>query len=423
VRKSGGINATRVLFTSPILEHPPAGGPQLRIENTIKALSRACDLYVVARRTRQQVGGDAGEAFYRQLCTEFTCAPSSKGSISNQYWRKLQSLRLKLSGSAVARQATFLLDFADRREIDIIWFGFGNVSFPLMRMIKKMRPSMRMVCDTDSVWSRYVLRELPYETDARRRSEIQRNGRAKEQEEQAWVNLCEITTAVSEVDAEYYRSIACEPSRVRLFSNAIDLDSYRTPPDAPADLRNPCIYLAGTFGYTSMDTAARWMLDEVLPKVKEQLPEITLYLVGRDSDRSFGDISGSGVAVKGKLPTVLPYLCHADVAVVPLKFESGTRFKILEAGACGVPIVSTTLGAEGIPVTHGTDILIADDPDDFAGAIVKLVRDRAFARRLADRCRSLVRGQFSVETLVSEATEILNALSWLSPAQVAQRRI
>lgn len=412
----------KVLFTSPILEHPAAGGPQLRIENTIKALSQACDLYVVARTTKQQIGGDAGDAFYRQFCTEFSYMPSGGGSASNPYRRRLQSLLLKLTGSYVAQQARFLLEVADRHGIDIIWFGYGNVSFPLIRMIKQMRPAMKMVCDTDSVWSRFVLRELPYEKDPQRRTEIEREGRAKEREEQAWVDLCEITTAVSEVDAEYYRSIASEPSRVHLFSNVIDVDSYEIVPEAAADLRKPCIYLAGTFGFAPMDTAARWVLDEVWPTVKEQLPGVGFYLVGRNSDRSFGDVSESGVIVKGRLPSVLPYLCHADVALVPLKFESGTRFKILEAGACGVPLVSTTLGAEGIPVTHGIDILIADEPDAFAAAIVKLVKHRAFAKGLADKCRSLVRSQFSVQSLVLEATEILDTVSRLSPTQNAQGR-
>jgi polysaccharide biosynthesis protein PslH len=99
------------------------------------------------------------------------------------------------------------------------------------------------------------------------------------------------------------------------------------------------------------------------------------------------------------------------VALVPLKFESGTRFKILEAGACGVPIVSTTLGAEGLPVTDGKDILIADEPAPFADAILKVLKDRAGARALAERCREVVRKGFSVEFLRGQAESILEGLA------------
>jgi glycosyltransferase involved in cell wall biosynthesis len=94
-----------------------------------------------------------------------------------------------------------------------------------------------------------------------------------------------------------------------------------------------------------------------------------------------------------------------------LKFESGTRFKILEAGACGIPLVSTTLGAEGLPVIHEEHILLADDPAGFADAIVRLIGDKQLAERLASNCRELVRTSYSVESLRREAAHILALLS------------
>ena len=96
---------------------------------------------------------------------------------------------------------------------------------------------------------------------------------------------------------------------------------------------------------------------------------------------------------------------------MPLKFESGTRFKILEAAACGVPIVSTSLGAEGLPVINEKHLLIADDADQFAAAIVRLINDRQLAQELARNCQELVRRAYSVERLEQEAMEILGYLS------------
>ena len=268
------------------------------------------------------------------------------------------------------------------------------------------------MCDTDSVWSRFILRELPYTSSTHRRVAIERRGRKKEAEERAWVRLCDVTTAVSEIDAEYYRSISSEPERIRLFSNVIDLASYRDIPPPPAELKRPCMFLAGTFGHynSPMDTAARWVLEEVLPLVQAQVPDVHFYIVGRGSDRMLGHAAGPSVTVTGKLPSVLPYLCHADVSLVPLKFESGTRFKILEAGACKIPLVSTTLGAEGIPVIDGEHILIADEPEDFANAIVRLLNEKDFANRLALNCHKLVNMHFCVESLTVEAKRILEYL-------------
>lgn len=113
------------------------------------------------------------------------------------------------------------------------------------------------------------------------------------------------------------------------------------------------------------------------------------------------------MVVKGRVDSVMPYLGNADVALVPLKFESGTRFKILEAGACGVPIVSTTLGAEGIPVVDGVHLLLADDAESFADAVVRVISDQRLAASLAANCSELVRENYGLDALRREAVLIL----------------
>ena len=384
----------------------------MRIENSIKALGRVCELHVVSRVSRGNLGGLEAERYISGLCRSFSYAPSCRWRSTNRYLRKLQSMFGEMTGLDVSRDARYLLDEVDRLGIDVLWFGYGNISFPLMQAIRKARPKLKLVCDTDSVWSRFVLRELPYAGNARRRTAIERKGLQKEAEERAWVMLCDVTTAVSEVDAEYYRSIGPEPQRVRIFSNVIDLASYREVPPAPDGLKKPCMFLAGTFGHynSPMDTAARWVLEEILPRVQAQIPDVHFYIVGKGSDRTLGQASGPSVTVTGKLPSVLPYLCHADVSLVPLKFESGTRFKILEAAACNVPIVSTVLGAEGLPVVHGEHALLADEAEQFATAVVEMIRNKAMAQQLAQNCHQLVQRGFSVEHLENEAREILGAL-------------
>lgn len=402
----------RVLFTSPVLEHPAAGGPQLRIENSIKALSRVCELDIISGSSLS--AGDSGKdarEFYQRYCHEFSILPRlNRPTSSNRYLRKLFRIARRLYQSDLVSDASFILGHVDRRNIDVIWFGYGNISYPLIKYIKQLRPSLKVVCDTDSVWSRFLLRELPYVTGPRKKKILQA-GRQKEAEERAWVNLCDVTTAVSAVDAEYYRSLAKDSRCVHLFSNVIDPSTYSDVPPPAINIHSPSIYLAGTFWPDSpMENAARWIIDEVLPRVRKAVPEVNFYVVGKDSDKVLGDIKDPKIFVAGRLPSVLPYLCHVDVALVPLKFESGTRFKILEAGACKIPLVSTTLGAEGIPVVDGVHILIADEPGTFANAIIKLLNDGDLANMLALNCHNLVSENFSVEFLADEAKRILEYL-------------
>jgi polysaccharide biosynthesis protein PslH len=403
----------RVLFTSPILEHPAAGGPQLRIENSIKALSRICELDVINRTILSDEMADSTAEFFQQYANEYHTMPRlpRQGGVARVV-SLMERILNRIIDIRTARQADYILKHIDRRNIDILWFGFGNISYSLMKYIKSKRPNLKIVCDTDSVWSRFILRELPY-VSGLRKFRVRREGLNKEKEERDWVRFCEVTTGVSEVDSDYYRSIAEEKERIHLFSNVIDVETYKIAPPPPTDFKAPSIYLAGSFGHynSSMDTAARWMLDEVFPLVLKKHPDVHFYIVGNNSELNFGHLNDPSITVTGRLESVLPYLCNTDVALVPLKFESGTRFKILEAGACKVSLVSTVLGAEGIPVIDGEHILLADDPDGFANAIIRLLDDKELANKLAVNCHTLINEKFSVESLVDEVKNILEYLS------------
>lgn len=405
----------RVLFTSLFLEHPAAGGPQLRIENSIKALSRICELDIINRTILKPELEESTINFFKKFTVEYHAIPRTvQGGFFSRVLSLTERLINRFYDTRIPKQAKYILNHIDRRNIDVLWFGYGNISYPLMKYIKTRRPELKIVCDTDSVWSRFVLRELPYIKGLWNKLRVWRTGRNKEAEERAWVRMCDVTTGVSEVDAEYYRSIAEDPGRVHLFSNVIDVESYKQPPPPPEGFKNPSIYLAGSFGHygSSMNTAARWILEDVFPQVLKVNPNVHFYIVGNNSELGFGHLNGPNITVTGRLESVLPYLCNTDIALVPLKFESGTRFKILEAGSCNIPLVSTTLGAEGIPVVHGEHILIADEASDFANAIVSMLNDKELARKLASNCHELINNNFSVETLVDEAKKIMEYLSY-----------
>ncbi|MEM9089114.1 MAG: glycosyltransferase family 4 protein [Cyanobacteria bacterium P01_F01_bin.53] len=408
----------KVLFVTPVLEHPAAGGPQLRIENSIKALNRISQLDIISN-SQTFIGPQkeiTKEFFYRH-CEEFHVVPRlEKINAHNKFIRKGQTILRWFGQSDHVLDSDFILRHVERRDIDVVWFGYGNISFPLMERVKGLRPELKIVCDTDSVWSRFVMRELPY-AEGTRKEEILQAGRAKEKEEKAWIEMCEVTTAVSAVDMEYYQSIASEPQSVHLFSNVIDPSAYGEALPAPDGFKKPSIYLAGSFSsqHSAMNVAAQWMLDEVFPLVLKEFPQTHFYIVGRASDKAFGHLESENITVTGRVESVLPYLCNTDVVLVPLKFESGTRFKILEAGACEKPIVSTTLGAEGIPVTDGKDILLADESEDFAQAIVRVLSDASLSESLARQCGELIAANFSIDSAATEAKRILAYLAETEP--------
>jgi glycosyltransferase involved in cell wall biosynthesis len=397
------------------------GGPTLRIENSIKALSQISDLSIYSRVSLDAMGGANSLSFYQQYCenfyfARFTTSPDkyirfARRVINFLARRTIRHSIFRLEPERPREEFRHLLRVADSIQADVIWLGYGNISYPLLRYIKT-HSNHKVVLDTDSVWSRYVLRGLPHAQSHEEREKIEKQGREKEAEERWGTPLADVTTAVSEVDAAYYRGLAKHPDQIHLFSNAIDIEIYRQVPPPADNLKNPCLYLAGTFWSNSpMEDAARWVIRDVLPLVRERIPSIRFYIVGRGSDKTLADINDPTITITGELPSVLPYLCHANVALVPLRFESGTRFKILEAGACGIPVVSTTLGAEGLSVTPDTDILIADEPELFAHSIISLIAQPHIAIRMAENLRKLVYAKYSIASLMQEGRLILQYLA------------
>ncbi len=252
------------------------------------------------------------------------------------------------------------------------------------------------------------MRSLPY-LSGKKYEEHLKDGLEKEREEVELLKISNIVTAVSQVDASYYKEIGGNESQIKIFSNAIDFSKYQDEFQS-IDIIHPCIYLAGTFG-GPMNVATQWILDDVMPIIIKKIPEIHLYIIGKGGDVIFGHLNSKNITVTGWVDSTIPYLVNANVSIVPLKFESGTRFKILEAAACKTPLVSTTLGAEGIPVSNGKHILIADDPVDFANSVCFLIANKYESEKIASRCYELIKSKYNIKNLVDEATEILNSVS------------
>jgi glycosyltransferase involved in cell wall biosynthesis len=398
----------KVLFTTPILEHPAAGGPQLRIENTIKILSRHFDLHIITTYNAGYPVSDETLSFFSSYCKTICRLSDWRGK---RFWRssfiwvligKIFNRILPMQAWSDAKE---IKNFLQRNEIDFIWFGFGNISYPLIRAVRLQFPEAHIISDTDSVWSRFVLRKIPY-VGLLHKLSLAIEGKLKEREEKRSVELSDVTTAVSEIDAEYYRGISSDKSKIHVFSNVIDLSCYE---GVCEESTNPTLFIGGSFGDTTsaMNIGTRWFIQEVFPLIQARVKGVHLYVVGRGSELEFGGLNNSAITVTGKVPSVLPYLMCARAAIVPLKFESGTRFKILEAGACHVPIVSTTLGAEGIPVADGEHLLIADSAEDFAEKVSVLIEDPSLSERLARNCYNLVRDNYSLEALEKEFMKII----------------
>jgi glycosyltransferase involved in cell wall biosynthesis len=156
--------------------------------------------------------------------------------------------------------------------------------------------------------------------------------------------------------------------------------------------RRRTILFVGSMGYAPNDDAARWLLTRIWPRLRRaNRTPVRLVLLGSNPSPSLVRLGGrSDVRVTGTVADVAAYYRHADLVVIPVRAGGGTRIKLLEAAAHALPIVSTTLGAEGTAFRHGHELLLADSADGFARACVHLLQNRAHASRLAGRARATV---------------------------------
>lgn len=172
--------------------------------------------------------------------------------------------------------------------------------------------------------------------------------------------------------------------------NGVDVQGV---PFAPPAAGRHFVYV-GHFGYRPNRFAARELALEVLPALRRRLPDATLALVGRDAGPELRRLAGPAVEVTGEVPDLLPHLRRARATIVPLRTGAGTRLKVLEAMAAGVPVVSTRFGVQGIDVRDGEHVLIAETPAELADAAARLAHDDALCRALAEQGRRLVERQF-----------------------------
>jgi glycosyltransferase involved in cell wall biosynthesis len=157
--------------------------------------------------------------------------------------------------------------------------------------------------------------------------------------------------------------------------------------------------------------AALWCAQEVLPLVLAGAPHAILQLVGMNPHPRLDPLrTHPNVAITGAVPDTRPYIAGAAVYVIPMRVGGGTRFKALEAMACGQAIVSTRLGVEGIPVQHEKELLLADTPADFAAAVLRLLEDLrtggTLAAALGAGARAFVAARYGWPTIIPQLDKV-----------------
>jgi glycosyltransferase involved in cell wall biosynthesis len=222
------------------------------------------------------------------------------------------------------------------------------------------------------------------------------------------------TLAVTEPDRQallqaavaYSKDAAVPSSRISVVPIAVDTITLAPATRRPGSLN---IFTLGTLHYPPNADGIRWFLQEVFPLVQKQTPGASLTIVGKNPPQDFlhaAALHPEAVQVTGYVPDLAPYIEQAALMVVPVRAGGGMRVRILEGFARGIPVVTTTVGLEGIDAQPGEEVLLADTPADFAREVVRLLHDQGLQAHLSSSGRRLAEVRYDWQVVLKQMDEV-----------------
>ncbi|MCI0370926.1 MAG: glycosyltransferase family 4 protein [candidate division NC10 bacterium] len=365
-----------LLFLAPGLPSPGTGGGSLRMFHMVRFLGDRVALDLVAPASD---GVEAVAHFLRGSCREMEFVLPSPGGA----WRRVLRLGPYEKDPALAA--------AIRRRLTGGGYAAVQVEKPAMLPYVPADTRIPIILDTWAFGLGGAVRALRHERGiATRARNLLRLARFSAFDAFCWPDTYCILV-VSEVDRE--RCLRARPDRrVLVVPNGVDCAAVRPGPFR--DSGPPVLLFTGDMGFAPNVDAALLLAFRILPEVRRFHPDAELRLAGRNPDPRLLALRGPGVVVTGKVADMTPHLNTAMVYVAPHFTGAGTRTKLLEAMAAGLPIVTTSLGIEGIAATPDRDVQIADDPATTVTAILRLLANSTERRSLGAAARRLVEERY-----------------------------
>jgi sugar transferase (PEP-CTERM/EpsH1 system associated) len=405
-----GRTPLRILIFTPSLPYPPIWGFGIRVYQFIRLLAQR---HNVSLLTYEEPGEADKVAAIQQLGATVHTVPRARETDPSKRLDQLLSVfsrrsyqRRNLHSSAMQAK---LDELTSREPYDIIQIESSQLA--------GFAFDARSVRVVDEHNIEYELLYRMYQTE---RSSVRRFynwlefSKFKREEISTWRNVsgCVLT---STREQEIVRGLA--PGKATIVgANAVDVD-YFSPAVDPVD--SNALVMTGLMHYRPNIDGAVYFIQEIFPRILSSRPEMVFYIVGAGATEEVKRFASANVVVTDTVPDVRPYARKAAVFVVPLRMGGGTRLKVLEGLALEKAVVSTSVGCEGIDVTHGEHLLIADEPRAFADAVLNLLTDREMAARLGRQGRALTERRYKWEAVVGQLEAFYDRL--LAEAAVAHR--
>jgi glycosyltransferase involved in cell wall biosynthesis len=373
----------RILFLSCWFPYPPDNGSKIRVYNLLRALGSRHDvtLLSLAFDSANQERADELSSF----CAEVQAIRHDPYARS----KVLSTLRflspVPIVNMPLADMTRAVRGVLDRKKFDVV---IASTETMAAYALLTPRSTVRILEEHNS-WSRRAWDRYREQSSALQRLRCWISWHKTRRYEARLFPKFDACVMVSERDqSASLQVLSGYDGRVEIVPNGVDCQRNR--PGFAQPIPKTFIY-NGALTYDANYDAMRYFLAEIYPLIQEQVPDASLTITGSTSNVNLRGLRlDESVHLSGYVDDMRPLVAGAWVCVVPIRRGGGTRLKILEAMALGTPVVSTSKGAEGLDVVHNHDILIANEPTEFASQVLHLLRDPALHRRLVANARHLV---------------------------------
>ncbi len=391
----------RILLLTQVVPHPPDSGPKIKTYNVLRYLAERHEVHLVSF-VRSATEESSAQAL-RSLCSDVTTVPIRRSKVRDVGYL----LRSLVTGRPflIERDDSGAMREAIRRVLDLRAFDAVHADQLSMGQFAVDLPlPLRVLDEHNAVWT-IVRRQAGHLGRGPQRvvAELEwRKLRAYE------AQICRRFDLVTVVSTEDYLALA-ESARAifptKVIPIAVDTEEMAF---APRTEEARDVVSVATMFYPPNVEGVYWFATEVFPLVRCEVGDVRFRIVGSRPPAKIAGLTGpdSGVIVTGYVADLDPIFRQSALTVVPVHSGSGMRVKILEAFARGIPVVSTTIGVEGIEARAGEHLLVADDPAEFARAVIRVLRDRDEGARLAKAGRQLVETRYDWRSTLSGLDDV-----------------
>lgn len=403
----------RILFVSHFIPHPPTGGASLRNFNIVKELSRNNSVHLVTftqrdrHPTRERI--EKSREVLKEYCKEITIVEVPSDNSALRWYSMLGLNLLSREPYSAWRFWSPKMVQAIQEQINKHKFDIVHVDTIALAGYLKSLNGLPAVLNHHNVESTLLLRRAATERNPATRAYIGLQGQKLRRAEQQALSAFDGNISVSDLDGRELAELN-PAATICVVPNGTDTDFFKPIDGVEVDLS---LVFAGSMAWYPNGDAMILFGEKVWPLIKRELPDITMNLIGSRAPAEVVKLgeTDSQFKVLGFVDDVRPTIARAAVYVVPIRVGGGTRLKILDAMAMGKAIVSHPIGAEGLDVTDGKDIIIAEDPEMFARRVVELVRDVNLRTAISLQARKSVVEKYSWSTIIPKMERFYQEIS------------